>query len=45
MLLGTLIGVLVIPGLYYVFGKLIEGRQLIRNEEDWSVTEEVAHHV
>ena len=45
MLLGTVFGVIVVPGLYYVFGKLSEGRQLIRGEEDWSVTEEVAHHV
>lgn len=45
MLLGTLVGVIVVPGLYFVFGTLSEGRQLIRDEEDWSVTEEVAHHV
>jgi len=45
MLLGTIFGVIVVPGLYYVFGTLSEGRQLIRGEEDWSFTEEVAHHV
>ncbi|MEQ9287121.1 MAG: efflux RND transporter permease subunit [Cyclobacteriaceae bacterium] len=38
MLLGTVFGVIIIPGLYYVFGKLIEGRQLIKDEHDepWS---------
>lgn len=33
MLLGTVFGVLVIPGLYYVFAKLADGRKLIRDEE------------
>ncbi len=39
MLVGTLLGVLLIPGLYYIFGKLGEGRALIRDEEDWPLTE------
>jgi HAE1 family hydrophobic/amphiphilic exporter-1 len=39
MLFGTVFGVLVIPGLYYVFGKLAEGRALIPKEEDNPVTE------
>src|SRR5690606_31053045 len=29
MLLGTVFGVIIVPGLYYVFAKLAEGRQLI----------------
>ncbi|GCD76908.1 hypothetical protein JCM31826_03900 [Thermaurantimonas aggregans] len=33
MLLGTVFGVLIIPGLYYVFAKLADGRKLIRDEE------------
>ena len=45
MLMGTIFGVLVIPGLYFIFGKLSEGRQLIRNEEDEPLSEDVAHHV
>jgi len=45
MLFGTVFGVLIVPGLYFVFGTLAEGRSLIRDEEDTSVTEEVAHHV
>ena len=34
MLIGTLIGVLVIPGLYYLFAKMAEGRKLIKDEHD-----------
>lgn len=44
MLFGTLFGVLVVPGLYFIFGKLAEGKQMIRDEEDTSVTEEMVHH-
>lgn len=40
MLLGTLLGVIVIPGLYYVFGKMAEGRQLIREEDENPLTED-----
>lgn len=32
MLLGTVVGVLVIPGLYYLFAKMADGRSLIRDE-------------
>ncbi|MFO0916434.1 MAG: efflux RND transporter permease subunit [Pirellulales bacterium] len=39
MLMGTLIGVLVIPGLYYLFAKISDGRKLIRDEHDVPVTE------
>ena len=34
MLVGTVIGVLVIPGLYYVFGKLADGRYLLRDDAE-----------
>jgi Cation/multidrug efflux pump len=33
MLFGTVFGVVLIPGLYYIFAKLIEGKSLIRNED------------
>jgi hydrophobic/amphiphilic exporter-1 (mainly G- bacteria), HAE1 family len=39
MLTGTLIGVLVIPGLYYLFGRIADGRSLIRNEADQPLSE------
>ncbi|TWT78237.1 Efflux pump membrane transporter BepE [Posidoniimonas polymericola] len=32
MLVGTVIGVLVIPGLYYLFGRMADKRSLIRDE-------------
>jgi HAE1 family hydrophobic/amphiphilic exporter-1 len=41
MFLGTIIGVLVIPGLYYVFGKMADGRHLIRDEEESPLTEDL----
>ncbi|WP_436514666.1 efflux RND transporter permease subunit [Ekhidna sp. To15] len=45
MLLGTLLGVVVIPGLYYTFGKLAEGRKLIKDEADTSVSEEYVENM
>ncbi|XCV38781.1 efflux RND transporter permease subunit [Methylococcus sp. ANG] len=39
MLFGTVIGVVLIPGLYYLFGKIIDGKSLIRNEESDPFTE------
>lgn len=40
MLVGTVIGVLVIPGLYYVFATMIKGRKLISVERDEPVSEQ-----
>ncbi len=39
MLVGTVIGVLVIPGLYYLFGQLDEGRELLKDETHTPVSE------
>jgi HAE1 family hydrophobic/amphiphilic exporter-1 len=39
MLLGTLLGVLVVPGLYLIFGSLSEGRKLLRDESESPVSE------
>ena len=44
MLVGTLIGVLVIPGLYYLFGKLSDGRYLLKDETDEPLTESGTAH-
>lgn len=44
MLMGTIFGVLVIPGLYYIFAKMADGRKLIRDEHDEPLTELVEHH-
>ncbi|MBL7759721.1 MAG: efflux RND transporter permease subunit [Sediminibacterium sp.] len=40
MLFGTLFGVIVVPGLYYIFGKLQEGRSLIKGEDVNPLTED-----
>ncbi len=45
MLLGTIFGVIVVPGLYYVFGSLAAGRKLIRDENFDSLTEDYVDHV
>ncbi len=39
MLFGTVFGVIVIPGLYYLFAKIEEGRSLIRDEDHLPLTE------
>jgi HAE1 family hydrophobic/amphiphilic exporter-1 len=41
MLFGTVFGVLVIPGLYYVFAKISEKNPIIENEEENPLTEEI----
>jgi HAE1 family hydrophobic/amphiphilic exporter-1 len=43
MLLGTVIGVFVIPGLYYLFAKMADGKKLIRDESDTPLTERFEH--
>ena len=45
MLFGTIFGVIIIPGLYFIFAKLADGRKLIRDEEDGSLTEELVHAI
>ncbi len=43
MLMGTLVGVLVIPGLYYLFAKISDGRKLINDEHDRPLSEIIEH--
>jgi HAE1 family hydrophobic/amphiphilic exporter-1 len=43
MLFGTIFGVIIVPGLYYIFGSMAEGRKLIKNEDDSSLTEDLVH--
>ncbi|WP_338870222.1 efflux RND transporter permease subunit [Spirosoma sp. SC4-14] len=45
MLFGTIFGVIIIPGLYYIFGNLADGRKLIREEEHDSLSENLVHSV
>jgi len=40
MLFGTVFGVILVPGLYYIFGKMQEGRHLIRNEDENPLSEQ-----
>lgn len=41
MLFGTIFGVIIIPGLYYIFGRISERYKLIKNEEENPLTEEI----
>ncbi|MFO0796580.1 MAG: efflux RND transporter permease subunit [Gemmataceae bacterium] len=43
MLVGTVIGVLVIPGLYYLFAKFADGKKLLQDEADEPLSELFEH--
>jgi HAE1 family hydrophobic/amphiphilic exporter-1 len=43
MLVGTVVGVLAIPGLYYLFGRMADGRKLLRDEADEPLSELLEH--
>ena len=43
MLLGTVIGVFLIPGLYYIFAKMADGKTLLRDEHDGPLSEIFEH--
>ena len=43
MLFGTVFSVIIVPGLYFIFGKIAEGRQLIKGEKENPLTEEIEH--
>lgn len=45
MLFGTVFGVIIVPGLYFIFGSLANGRKLIKYEEDTSLTEGLVHQI
>ncbi len=40
MLLGTIFGVIIIPGLYFIFAKMAEGRKLIKDQSNESLSQE-----
>jgi HAE1 family hydrophobic/amphiphilic exporter-1 len=44
MLFGTIFGVIVVPGLYYIFGKMQEGKHLIRDEDENPLTEDLVEN-
>lgn len=41
MLFGTLFGVVIVPGLYYIFGSWADGRKLIQDEDEKPLSEEI----
>lgn len=43
MLVGTVMGVMVIPGLYYLFARIADGRKLLRVEVDEPLSEIFEH--
>ena len=43
MLIGTLIGVFVIPGLYFLFARISDGKKLIKDEHDEPLSETFEH--
>jgi len=45
MLFGTIFGVIIVPGLYYIFGSMAEGKHLIRDEDEHSLTENLVHQM
>lgn len=45
MLFGTIFGVLIIPGLYYIFAKISEKNILVKNEDENPLTEQIDHNV
>ncbi|PZX49376.1 efflux RND transporter permease subunit [Algoriphagus chordae] len=43
MLFGTVFGVIIVPGLYYIFGSMADGRHLIKNEDETPLSEQKQH--
>lgn len=45
MLVGTVCGVIIIPGLYFIFGTIAAKRQFIKDEDENPLTEDLNDHV
>jgi HAE1 family hydrophobic/amphiphilic exporter-1 len=45
MLFGTIFGVIIVPGLYYIFGSIADGKKLIKDEDESSLTEDFVHAI
>ncbi|MFB6457433.1 efflux RND transporter permease subunit [Chitinophaga sp. Hz27] len=45
MLFGTIFGVLIIPGLYFIFGTIASKRKLVKKEDENPLTEEIEDKV
>ena len=44
MLFGTVFGVIIIPGLYYIFGRISERNILVLDEVENPLTESIDHN-
>jgi HAE1 family hydrophobic/amphiphilic exporter-1 len=44
MLFGTVFGVIIVPGLYFIFGSLAQGKELIQQEDEKPLTEPGYNH-
>jgi len=44
MLFGTVFGVIIVPGLYYIMAKLAEGRKLIQDEDENPLSEDYVNN-
>lgn len=45
MLFGTVFGVIIVPGLYFVFGKMADGKRMIQGEDQNPLSEEISGSV
>ncbi|WP_057937362.1 efflux RND transporter permease subunit [Algoriphagus resistens] len=43
MLFGTVFGVIIVPGLYFIFGSMADGRQMIKNQDESPLSEQKHH--
>lgn len=43
MLFGTVFGVIIVPGLYFIFGTMADGRQMIKNQDESPLSEQKHH--
>jgi len=44
MIFGTVFGVVIIPGLYYIFAKWADGKTILKEEEDSPLSEDIIHY-
>lgn len=45
MIFGTVFGVIIVPGLYFIFGSMANGRKLIKNEDNNPLTEDLVNQM
>lgn len=43
MLFGTIFGVIIVPGLYFIFGSMADGRHMIKNQDESPLSEQKHH--